>query len=452
MANFTYDVKKTIGTIGSNGIEMRVISWNGNADKYDLRGWYKTKAGEERCKKGITMTESDVKELCSIMQAVDIAEAETLDIPDSDGYINVIKHYGTFQKTQKAETRVQYVIKGNGDPVFDISVYVGDYVAKSVSFTEDEFLELKDLLWNMVTGAKPAKVTAKKTKVTAVKPTKKAVKAEPVVEEEETVDEPAEEVSDVDDRVVRSLTSIPVNDGNYPLKTATAEELRKAIAIMEASPTGNKVRLTRCKAKLAMLDGSSKKVTKFRKKADEPKKTTKSAETPKKDNVITFPVLDEDEFKKLEPTGEHHTYEEAEDKMNAERAKFKGDRDTEYVIDGILEACVSDQDFLDNVMRPEKTYMGVLKYLYKKAKEGHCIKIDNNCGIMDADTALKYAIDYFNYDESSDAPKAPAKTTAKATAKKSTKAPSATTTDNTVTVVKRKRTTKKRRAAKRTRR
>ena len=96
---------------------------------------------------------------------------------------------------------------------------------------------------------------------------------------------------------------------------------------------------------------------------------------------------------------------------------FKGDRDSEYVIDGILEHCVSDQEFLDNVMRPEKSYVGAMQYFMKKAQQGYCMRV-GNIGVMSADTALKYAIDYFNSEEEK---KPEPKTETKEETKKETK-------------------------------
>jgi hypothetical protein len=76
---------------------------------------------------------------------------------------------------------------------------------------------------------------------------------------------------------------------------------------------------------------------------------------------------------------------------------FSGDHD--YVIEGVLEACATDQELLDNVMRPEKSYIGAFQYLFEKARQGYCTKVGNNVGIMDKNDALKYTIDYFNTDE-----------------------------------------------------
>lgn len=57
-----YEVKERCGVIstrkGKNGdstLELRYVSWNGKAPKYDIRPWY-VKDGEEKCQKGITLS------------------------------------------------------------------------------------------------------------------------------------------------------------------------------------------------------------------------------------------------------------------------------------------------------------------------------------------------------------------------------------------------------------
>jgi hypothetical protein len=174
---------------------------------------------------------------------------------------------------------------------------------------------------------------------------------------------------------------------------------------MEAHPSGQKTRLARCKGRLNKLEKadtklllakttvkSSDKIVAIKSKVAEPEKKADKA------SVIKFPKKDETQIVKLPPSDIHYTYEDAKEKLEKERRLFKGDRDSEYVIDGILEACVSDQEFLDNVMRPEKSYVGAFQYFARKAREGYCMMV-GNVGVMDADTALKYAIDYFNSED-----------------------------------------------------
>ena len=73
MAELTYNVEQTIGVIGNNGkqsMELRVVSWNGRPGKYDLRSWYKDSEGNERCNKGITFTENELRELYDILAEI----------------------------------------------------------------------------------------------------------------------------------------------------------------------------------------------------------------------------------------------------------------------------------------------------------------------------------------------------------------------------------------------
>ena len=62
MAEFTYEVKKRLATLSETGTlstELNVISFNGNAPKYDLRRW-KTKEGDRTMQKGITLTTEEI--------------------------------------------------------------------------------------------------------------------------------------------------------------------------------------------------------------------------------------------------------------------------------------------------------------------------------------------------------------------------------------------------------
>ena len=326
---------------------------------------------------------------------------------------NVLKTFGTIDQGRSGEIRVQLVESGNGEPLYDIAVWNGNWRNKAPIYpgiSTEGIKALRDLLRERFgKTAAPKKV--------------EVIEADETEEMEElpftSSPEPKLEFKKLTDheRVVHALTSIPVNDSNYPLNSATKEQLEEAIAIMEAKPNGNKTRLGRCKAKLATLNRQSGTVTKTVTKEDKPtpavattvtsegnlpkaveKNTEKASETA---TVITFPKATKSEpIKKLTPTGEHHSYEEAASKLREELKKFKGDPDSEYVINGVLEACLVDQELVDNVCRPEKSYTKSFAYLYKKAREGHCIMIGTNAGIMDKNTALGFVIEYFGVDES----------------------------------------------------
>lgn len=300
------------------------------------------------------------------------------------------KVFGTIKQTNKIELRVQ-TVQWAGSERYDIRSYNGNYGIKGVTLSKDEMLKLKDILEKLFDGEAEEAVEVKEVSTPAVA----------ILPQNKQTD---------DEKVIHALTSIPVNDGNYPLNTATIEQLQKAIKYMEENPDGQKTRLARCKGRLHKLESkeikpllAKTKVLKSKKvvpiKAAEDVKDNEPPVEEQKAPIIKFPKKDETQIVKLPKSDKHYTYEDVKEKLDKERRVFKGDRDSEYVIDGILEACVSDQDLLDNVMRPEKSYVGAFQYFARKAKEGHCIMIGNNCGIMDADTALKYALDYFNSED-----------------------------------------------------
>ena len=388
MAEFKYEVKRKIGVIEKD-IELRVVSWGGYPESYDLRKWY-TSNGEERCAKGITFSKDVGKELT--------------------------KQLNNFLTGAKVEgiTRGKYTLKVQKTKYgYDVATWNGSYRMKGVTFTEDGLKKL----WEVMFKEFIAEVLDEQ-RVEA--PRKKSVTPK----------------TDMDP-VVHSLTSIPVNDGNYPLSKATIDQIREAIAYMEANPNGQKTRLTRCKAKLKQLEKAEKAeekpvveesveeetetedVEETEEDEDvaeedeteevakpEVKNATKETAKPvqKKADIIQFPKADNTTIKKLVPTGENHSFEEVEKKLGEELKLFKNDPDSTYVINGVLKACAEDQELLDNVMRPEKSYKGAMQYFFNKAKEGYCTRI-GNVGIMSAETALKYAIDYFNSEDKKVEPK-----------------------------------------------
>lgn len=68
-----YEVKEKIGTLDSDSTmpkELRLISWNGNEPRYDLRGWKTDKNGNELCGKGITLCYEELYSLYEILKGM----------------------------------------------------------------------------------------------------------------------------------------------------------------------------------------------------------------------------------------------------------------------------------------------------------------------------------------------------------------------------------------------
>lgn len=66
----TFEVIKKIAVISSNeksSLELRLVSWNGGDAKYDIRTWYATKDGTEKCGKGIRLTEEELARFAEIL-------------------------------------------------------------------------------------------------------------------------------------------------------------------------------------------------------------------------------------------------------------------------------------------------------------------------------------------------------------------------------------------------
>ena len=64
--NYEYKVVEDLGIVGSK--KLRLVSWNGNAPKLDLRGWFTEKNGNENCGKGLTLSDDEGKALLELLQ------------------------------------------------------------------------------------------------------------------------------------------------------------------------------------------------------------------------------------------------------------------------------------------------------------------------------------------------------------------------------------------------
>lgn len=73
MSDFKFEIIEELGVIseGSKGwqTELNLISWNGNAPKYDIRSW---SPDHEKMGKGITLTGEELAELKSILDTLEV--------------------------------------------------------------------------------------------------------------------------------------------------------------------------------------------------------------------------------------------------------------------------------------------------------------------------------------------------------------------------------------------
>ncbi len=71
MADIKYDIIETIGVLSENSKgwtkELNLISWNGNAAKFDLRDWA---PDHEKMGKGITFTKEEALKLKELLEDI----------------------------------------------------------------------------------------------------------------------------------------------------------------------------------------------------------------------------------------------------------------------------------------------------------------------------------------------------------------------------------------------
>lgn len=68
-----YEVIKKIGILDSDSTmpkELRLISWNGGHEKYDLRNWRTNNDGTEVCGKGCTFDKEELYSLYEILKGI----------------------------------------------------------------------------------------------------------------------------------------------------------------------------------------------------------------------------------------------------------------------------------------------------------------------------------------------------------------------------------------------
>ncbi|MGS2778790.1 YdbC family protein [Robertmurraya sp. GLU-23] len=73
MAEIKYEIQETIGSISQSPKgwtkELNLISWNGNAPKYDLREWAPE---HEKMGKGVTLTVEELRELRNLLNELEL--------------------------------------------------------------------------------------------------------------------------------------------------------------------------------------------------------------------------------------------------------------------------------------------------------------------------------------------------------------------------------------------
>jgi len=77
MADFKFDIKKTLGTISESAKgwkrEVNVMTWNNKKPKIDIREWDEK---HEQMSKGITLGKEELKQLKDILNQIDIDELD----------------------------------------------------------------------------------------------------------------------------------------------------------------------------------------------------------------------------------------------------------------------------------------------------------------------------------------------------------------------------------------
>ena len=70
-----YEVEEECGVIETlkNGdeIKLRYMSWNGRDPKYDIRTWYTDDEGNEKCRKGISLTGEQLIKLGELIKGLE---------------------------------------------------------------------------------------------------------------------------------------------------------------------------------------------------------------------------------------------------------------------------------------------------------------------------------------------------------------------------------------------
>ena len=205
--------------------------------------------------------------------------------------------------------------------------------------------------------------------------------------------------------IIKVLTTLPSADRNFlsALNSASLAQLKYAVQIMKLNEGGQNA--SRIKAIEKKIADFGKKPTEKKPKVSTKETTTAKASEPKKEEKpkeLKVTPLDASKKPKIVPfkakAEGNHTYEECEQKLKTELKKFT-DNDSAYVVEGILERCKVDAEFRNNVMRKEKSYEKFFMFMFNAAKNGYCVKVGSVGGMLDANTALELALEYFYSEE-----------------------------------------------------
>lgn len=159
---------------------------------------------------------------------------------------------------------------------------------------------------------------------------------------------------------------------------------------------------------LRIVELYGNKNTKNEKKSKEETKTTEktSKKTSTKTKTSTKATSKKAEVKEQltetkEPVKEKVSVNVSDynEKLDLMFEKVKDNPDYGYVLTGIKELAVVDNDFAQNIMQECKTFEGMMSYALNHSKEVGFM--NGSCCVIDNDSMLGLCLDYFNEKEES---------------------------------------------------
>lgn len=275
----------------------------------------------------------------------------------------LIKKIGTVGESSKGEKKLQLVSWNGGEPVYDLRTWLSDGKATSgVTFSKEDLLRIVEIYKN--NGA------------------------------EEEVEEETEEIN------IDALFSM--NEPEEESEEEPTEEEKEEQVVEEPKKRGRK--------------------PKAEKQEEPAEKPVAEKKTETKSNIIQMPQPKAD----IEPakTDTNYTYADCEAKFDEIFKDVAQLSNYAYVLMGLKEMAQVDDQFVQNAMREDRTFSGMMRYLSSKARK-NSVKISENEYVMDDDRALAICLDYFNEKEvpKVEKPKEKPKTTTKtkSTTKKTVK-------------------------------